>query len=411
MQSSIAIGIRALGANPVRTFLSMLGVIMGVASLVAVLALGDGIERYGREQLARTTPIQTIEVAPRTSRTVDGQRLPNEGYPVFTLADAESLSRSVAGVDEFRLTVAGPGRVTLRGDTAFRGAGVIAIGGTPSIALPPLAAGRFLQSAEMRDGAYAVVVSWSLAEAVAGRGRGAAQTLGDSVSVEGRQWHIVGILARTDGDEGFSLFVPISRADQAMVPANMPRAPVLNVQARRVEEVDQVREGIERWLAARYPAWKDKVTVTTQVARARQARQGVLLFKLLMGAITGISLLVGGIGIMNVLLASVAERTREIGIRKAVGARQRDILVQFLAESVAIAGAGSLAGIGLGLGGAFAVTALMRARTEAPIYAAFTWGTVLVSALAAVIVGVVFGTYPARRAARLSPIDAIRHES
>jgi putative ABC transport system permease protein len=409
MPSSIAIGFRALGANPVRTFLSMLGVIMGVSSLVAVLALGDGIEQYGREQLARTTPIQTIEVAPRTTREVDGQRLPNPGYPVFTLADAENLMRSVAGVEGFRLTVTGPGRVTLLGDTAFRGAGVIAIGGGPSLPTPPLAAGRFLQPAEMRDGAYATVVSWSLAAAVAGR-RGAAQALSDSVRLEDRAWHVVGILAPTGEEAGFSLFVPISRADQAIASANLPRAPVLNVRARRVEEVEQVREGIERWLAARYPDWKDKVTVTTQLARARQARQGVLLFKLLMGAITGISLLVGGIGIMNVLLASVAERTREIGIRKAVGARQRDILVQFLAESVAISGAGSLVGIGLGLGGAFAVTAVMRARTEAPIFAAFTWGTVLVAALAALIVGVVFGTYPARRAARLAPIDAIRHE-
>ena len=393
MPSSIAIGFRALGANPVRTFLSMLGVIMGVSSLVAVLALGDGIEQYGREQLARTTPIQTIEVAPRTTREVDGQRLPNLGYPVFTLADAENLRRSVAGVEGFRLTVTGPGRVTLRGDTDFRGAGVIAIGGGPSLTTPPLAAGRFLQPAEMRDGVYATVVSWSLAAAVAGRSRGATQALGDSVWLEDRAWQVVGILAQTGEEAGFSLFVPISRADQAMASANLPRAPVLNVQAHRVEDVEQVREGIERWLAARYPAWKDKVTVTTQIARARQARQGVLLFKLLMGAITGISLLVGG-----------------IGIRKAVGARQRDILVQFLAESVAISGAGSLVGIGLGLGGAFAVTAVMRARTEAPIFAAFTWGTVLVAALAALIVGVVFGTYPARRAARLAPIDAIRHE-
>jgi putative ABC transport system permease protein len=137
----------------------------------------------------------------------------------------------------------------------------------------------------------------------------------------------------------------------------------------------------------------------------------MLLFKLLMGAITGISLLVGGIGIMNVLLASVAERTREIGIRKAAGARRRDVLLQFLAESVAITGLGSVVGVLLGLGGAFGVTAIMRARADAPVYAAFSWGTVAVAVLAAVTVGVVFGIYPALRAARLSPIDAIRHES
>jgi putative ABC transport system permease protein len=135
------------------------------------------------------------------------------------------------------------------------------------------------------------------------------------------------------------------------------------------------------------------------------------VFKLFMGALTGISLLVGGIGIMNVLLASVTERTREIGVRKALGARRRDILVQFLAESVAISGAGSLLGVALGLSGAFAIVAGIRAQAQA-IYldATFSWSTVLSAAFSAIVVGLTFGTYPARRAARLSPIDAIRHE-
>ena len=136
----------------------------------------------------------------------------------------------------------------------------------------------------------------------------------------------------------------------------------------------------------------------------------MLVFKLVMGAIAGISLLVGGIGIMNILLASVAERTREIGIRKAAGARQRHVLLQFLAESVAITGIGSVLGVILGLAGAFGITAGIRHLTDAPLYAAFTWQSVAVAAAAALLVGLVFGTYPARRAARLSPIEASRHE-
>jgi putative ABC transport system permease protein len=113
---------------------------------------------------------------------------------------------------------------------------------------------------------------------------------------------------------------------------------------------------------------------------------------------------------MNVLLASVAERTREIGIRKATGARPRDVLVQFLAESITITGSGSLLGVALGLAGAFSVMAFMRAQTRATIYAGFTWGTVLVAVGSAVVVGIAFGMYPALRASRLSPVDAIRHE-
>jgi putative ABC transport system permease protein len=113
---------------------------------------------------------------------------------------------------------------------------------------------------------------------------------------------------------------------------------------------------------------------------------------------------------MNVLLASVTERTREIGIRKAVGARRRDIVLQFLAESVAITGGGSALGLALGLVVAFGVTAVMRSTLDAPIHAGVSLSTLAVAALSAVIVGITFGTYPALRAARMSPIDAIRHE-
>jgi putative ABC transport system permease protein len=179
-----------------------------------------------------------------------------------------------------------------------------------------------------------------------------------------------------------------------------------------VEVVDTVRVRVERWAAARLGAgWKDEASVeTSSPMRLDQARRAIQVFKMVMGAFAGISLVVGGLGIMNVLLAAVTERTREIGIRKAAGARQRDILIQFLAESVAITGAGSVLGVVLGLGGAFAITAVIRSASDAPIYAAATWQTVGVAAIISVVVGLAFGTFPALRAARLSPIDAIRHE-
>jgi putative ABC transport system permease protein len=181
--------------------------------------------------------------------------------------------------------------------------------------------------------------------------------------------------------------------------------------AGRVEDAPAVRAAVERWLAGRWPDWRQRVRVGSRSDRVEQARRALLAFKLVMGAITGISLLVGGVGVMNVLLASVAERTREIGVRRAVGATRADVRRQFLAESIAIAGLGSLLGVLLGLAGAFGVTAAVRAYTEARVYAGVSAASVLSAVAVTVLVGLTFGVYPARRAAALSPIDAIRHET
>jgi putative ABC transport system permease protein len=172
-----------------------------------------------------------------------------------------------------------------------------------------------------------------------------------------------------------------------------------------------LEDSVRSYFQRRTGGARGSVDIATYRLRAEQTAKAILIFKLLMGAITGISLLVGGIGIMNVLLASVTERTREIGIRKAAGARQRDILMQFLAESVAITGLGGAIGVVLGLLMSFGVTTAIRALASAPfVRSSVSWSTVVAAAMASVAIGLAFGTYPARRAARLSPIDAIRHE-
>jgi putative ABC transport system permease protein len=231
------------------------------------------------------------------------------------------------------------------------------------------------------------------------------------VRVNGNPREVIGILAPYKGEFALNLYVPFVAASTVLPPTTAPRTPTLLVKARRLEEVGVTKGLVEDWVAQRFGRWESRIEVQTSSQRLAQATDGIFVFKLFMGALTGISLLVGGIGIMNVLLASVTERTREIGVRKALGARRRDILLQFLAESVAISGAGSLLGVALGLTGAFAIVAGIRAQAQA-VYldATFSWSTVLSAAFSAIVVGLTFGTYPARRAARLSPIDAIRHE-
>jgi putative ABC transport system permease protein len=270
--------------------------------------------------------------------------------------------------------------------------------------------GRYFSPVEAARNAPVVVLSNKLAQELAA-GRSPSSMLGRIVRVNGNPREVIGILAPYKGEFALNLYVPFVAASMVLTPTTAPRTPTLLVKARRLEEVQLTKGLVEDWVAQRFGRWEGRIEVQTSAQRLAQATDGIFVFKLFMGALTGISLLVGGIGIMNVLLASVTERTREIGVRKALGARRRDILLQFLAESVAISGAGSLLGVALGLSGAFAIVAAIRAQAQA-IYldATFSWSTVLSAAFSAIVVGLTFGTYPARRAARLSPIDAIRHE-
>ena len=408
--AALGVGVDTLRANPLRTGLSTLGVVMGAASLAAVLSIGDGAEGFARARIAHEG-MHVVTIQARTSETVDGLRVPRLEYPAFSSLDADALASALSPRADVALVVEGTGLVQVGTPASRRAIRVVATGARGlTIHEMRIAVGRAFADAEVARGALVAVVSAGLAHALVDGP--SAQAVGLTLPLGGHAFQVVGVLAPAEGPlQSLVAMVPSSVADAALVASPTPRVPELRVRARQLEDVAAVRDQVVAWVAGRDARWPDQTIIgATGEQRVRQVAQGILVFKILMGAVTAISLVVGGIGIMNVLLASVAERTREIGVRKAVGASRVAIVVQFLAESVAIAGAGSVLGVLLGLGGAFGATALARARTGAFIYAAVTWQTVVFSAVAAVAVGLGFGVYPALRAARLSPIDALRHE-
>lgn len=417
---SIRVGFAALRVNPLRTTLSALGVIIGVGAMVSVLSLSDGVERAVRTQLSKDGRLQSIGLNPITEDIVDAQRIPRANPISFSALDARDLSTALQGAGDVFLTAAGPGLITgvdAKPDTLRRAAlisGTLANGGE-RVDLK-LETGRFFTDSEVVNRSRVAVISRQLADVAVGPAIPSSALLGRSVRIQDSVFRIIGVW-KQDSTPGLNLratplraYVPISVADAAMIPGLASGSGRLVLKAARIEGVPVMQARTESWLARRYGEWKTQVAIASYADESAKVRDNMVIFKILMSAITGVSLVVGGVGIMNVLLASVTERTREIGVRKATGARNRDLLAQFLAESVAIAGVGSVLGTLLGIGVAQLVAQIMRAKTMAQVNAGFSLSTLLVAIAAPVIVGIGFGIYPALRAARLSPIEAIRHE-
>ena len=402
MLTSVVAGMDGLRGNLLRTLLSALGVLIGVASLVGVLSLGDGMERYVRDSLGRQA-VQVVKVIPRTTRNVDGRRVAVRQPVVFTPRNTAGV-RDLPAVADVSLWLGGSASYFAGGNRVEQAATVATLANGASFDNLDIRHGRFFIDAEAARDVPVVVLSVELAKSLA-HPRPYLTLLNRTVRVGTERRQVIGIFALRDEELAY---VPLAAAPD-MFPGSRP-APLMLVRAASIEAVKPVRDAVEDWSAARFGDPEARLTFSTYEDQVRQATEGIGVFKLVMGAIIGISLLVGGIGVMNVLLASVAERTREIGLRRALGARRHDIVWQFLFESLAISGLGSLVGVLLGTAAAAGVSPLIRMYTGQTISTLPTPGTLLVAMAVPALVGIVFGIYPARRASRLSPIDALRQE-
>ncbi|WP_026370002.1 ABC transporter permease [Kallotenue papyrolyticum] len=404
---SVRIALESLRANKLRTALTMLGIIIGVWSVVALLAIGQG---------ARQAIISEVEgIGTNLLSVVPGQqrgRGPTAVDEPLTMDDVVALQRAVPEISAVAPIFQGSAKLVA--GSLSRDIQVTAT--TPAyVAVRNLdvASGTFLTEA-MYDSARAVVV---LGDALADDIFGDASPIGANVRLNGKTFRVVGVLQPSGGltNDDNAAFVPLTTAyrvlfgGRAAASASYQVSGIL-LQARDAQVIDFVQQRVEQVLRQRRQlagdGSEDTFTVFSQATLLEAFGTVTTTLTVFLGAIAGISLLVGGIGVMNIMLVSVTERTKEIGLRKAVGAKRRDILLQFLIEALALSLLGGIIGLALGYLTAWLV-GLVFGEYIVPIV---TPGSALLALSFSAAVGLFFGLYPARRAARLNPIQALRYE-
>ena len=402
LSSSFRIALRALGSNPLRSLLTMLGVIIGVGAVVAMVAIGQGARQNVTERVqALGSNLLTVFAGVAQF----GGVARGDAVQTLTIDDAEAIRREVPGVTgvspEFSR---GAQQVVLRGENT----NTTVSGVTPEFQTVrnfKADRGQFFTDEDMRTRAKVAAIG----RTVASRLFATTDPIGQRIKIRGVTFTVIGVMEEK-GATGFQdrddvVYVPLTTAQHRLFGVTYVRT--IYVQARTPEEMPEAQAMLTELLRARHRlglTQDSDFTVRSQ-ADILQVFTGVSqTMTTLLGGIAAVSLIVGGIGIMNIMLVSVTERTREIGIRKAVGARQRDILLQFLVESVALSVTGGVIGIGVGIVGSRLISQFAGWATLLSVQA------VLMAFSFAVAVGVFFGLYPARRAALMDPIVALRHE-
>src|SRR5690606_22277486 len=396
VSEAIRMALRSLTANTFRTFLTLLGIVIGVASVVAMLAIGEGAQR---EIVDRISAVGTNMLNVQARRP-DGQRGPAPSTLTFEDADAiaEGVPNVLGTLPEIQ------GSYTVRyGRQDYQSTVTSTSANMPEIRNWPLAQGVFFTREDSDRYTAVAVLGATVAEEMFPNG---GNPLGEYILIRNVPFQVIGVLTRKGGSSGFggndqddAVFVPLKTG--ALRLAGQQHVRSIQVAVDNVDLINATETNLTEFLVARHGIQDFRIFNSAEMLDTMTAAQGT--FTMLLGSVAAISLLVGGIGVMNIMLVSVTERTREIGIRMATGTRQSDILAQFLSEAIVVSAMGGMVGVALGVG-----AGLILRRVGAPIE--FTTSPMVLSFCCAAATGLIFGFMPARKAARLDPVVALANE-
>jgi len=406
--ASARIAVRALRVNLLRSALTMLGIVIGVGAVITMVAVGSGAQARVAEQIQSLGSNMIIVLS--GSAVSGGVRMGSGSQLTITEDDAWAIQREIRTVAAAAPTSRGGAQIVygnLNWATSVQGV----TGEFFAAREWDVSDGRLFSQEEVEGAAKVALIG----QTVAGNLFGDGDPLGQIIRIKNVPFGVIGVLERkgqtTFGqDQDDTVLIPLSTAKKKVLGSSQANARAVGSiavkvgDARAMQDAEQEIRGLLRQ-RHRLQSFQDDdfwIRNLTEVLQSQEASSKVLTW--LLAAIASVSLLVGGIGIMNIMLVSVTERTREIGLRMAVGARGRDILVQFLVEAVTLSLIGGVLGIAVGLGGSYAIAYFAQWRTLVSLEAV---GVAFVFSAA---VGVFFGFYPARQASRLNPIDALRYE-